>query len=147
MYFNRLHMLVKNQASTDARPLTYDRDHVPPNGLQWAQRQQTAVAAITAAEAAAAAAGDAPLAELAITVNVSSDEPVTDASLPRPVNITLAIPWRAELTEDEARVAVLASDALDDVDSEIGDHFLSGIISVKLRSQYEGDGCHCTVWS
>ena len=35
---------------------------------------------------------------------------------------------------------MLASDALDDVVSEIGDHFLSGIISVNLRSQYEGDG-------
>ena len=123
-----------------SRPLTYDRDHIPPNGLQWAQRQQTAVAAIAAAVAAAADAGDDAIAELAITVNVSSNEPVTAASMPRPVDITLAIPWRADLTEDEARVAVLASDALDDVVSEIGDHFLSGIISVNLRSQYEGDG-------
>ena len=140
MYFNRLHMLVKNQASTDARPLTYDRDHVPPNGLQWAQRQQTAIAEIAAAVAAAAEAGGEALAGLAITVNVSSDDPVKDTSRPRPVDIIIALPWRADLTEDEARVAVIASDALDDVVSEIGDHFLSGITSVNLRSQYEGDG-------
>jgi len=77
MYFNRLHMLVKNQASTDARPLTYDRDHVPPNGLQWAQRQQTAIAEIAAAVAAAVAhspAEEAPAAEEEEEVEEDDDE-------------------------------------------------------------------------
>jgi hypothetical protein len=39
---------------------------------------------------------------LVVTVNTSSDDTVTAATMPRPVNVTVNIPWVSDLTTAEA---------------------------------------------
>ena len=35
LFYNRLHYLTKTAAQSAAKPLVYDRDHIPPTAKQW----------------------------------------------------------------------------------------------------------------
>ena len=140
LFYNRLHYLTKTAAQSAATPLVYDRDHIPPTAKQWIERELEVQAQITAALAAATAASTAAPTTLSVTVNTSSDSTVTAASMPRPVTITVGIPWVPELTTAESNHGLIAYDFLEETTSEIGDFFTAGITADTLRSEYQGDG-------
>ena len=140
LFYNRLHYLTKTAAQSAATPLVYDRDHIPPTAKQWIERELEVQAQITAALTAATAASTAAPTTLSVTVNTSSDSTVTTASMPRPVTITVGIPWVPELTTAESVHGLIAYDFLEETTSEIGDFFTAGITADTLRSEYQGDG-------
>ena len=119
LFYNRLHYLTKTAAQSAAKPLVYDRDHIPPTAKQWIEREGEVMSQITAALAAATAASTAAPTTLSVTVNTSSDSTVTAASMPRPVTITVGIPWAPELSTTESNHGLIAYDFLEETTSEI----------------------------
>ena len=140
LFYNRLHYLTKTAAQSAAKPLVYDRDHIPPTAKQWIEREGEVMSQITAALAAATAASAAAPTTLSVTVNVSSDSTVTSTTMPQPVTITVDIPWATELSTAESNNGLIAYDFLEETTSEIGDYFTAGITAETLRSEYQGDG-------
>ena len=140
LFYNRLHYLTKTTAQSNATPLTYDRDHLPPTAQQWVAREAEVKVKINAAVAAATAAHAAAPGTLIVTVNVSSDDTVTATSMPRPVDVTVDIPWAADLTTPESNHGLIAYDFLEETTSEISDHYISGMTAEQLRSDYQGSG-------
>ena len=140
LFYNRLHYLTKTAAQSAAKPLVYDRDHIPPTAKQWIEREGEVMSQITAALAAATAASAAAPTTLSVTVNVSSDSTVTSTTMPQPVTITVDIPWATELSTAESNNGLIAYDFLEETTSEICDYFTAGITAETLRSEYQGDG-------
>jgi hypothetical protein len=95
---------------------------------------------IDAAIAAATAVKTAAPTNLVVTVNTSSDDKVDATTMPRPIDVTVAIPWTADLSASEASNGLIAYDFLEETTSEISDHFVAGITAEKLRSEYQGNG-------
>ena len=140
LFYNRLHFLTKTTAQSTATPLAYDRDHIPPTAQQWVAREAEVRLKIDAAIAAATAAKTAAPTNLVVTVNTSSDDKIDTTTMPRPIDVTVAIPWTADLSATEASNGLIAYDFLEETTSEISDHFVAGITAEKLRSEYQGNG-------
>ena len=60
--------------------------------------------------------------------------------MPKPIDVTVSIPWTADLSTSEAINGLIAYDFIEETTSEIGDHFVAGITAEKLRSEYQGNG-------
>ena len=65
---------------------------------------------------------------------------VTAASMPRPVDATVDIPWVADLTTSESNNGLIAYDFLEETTSEFSDHYIAGMTAEQLRSEYQGSG-------
>ena len=59
--------------------------------------------------------------------------------MPRPVDVTVDVPWEADLTTSESNNGLIAYDFLEETTctSEISDHYIAGMTAEQLRSEYQ----------